>query len=32
MGSIGGVLGDAGRGLKDKVGGFMEGFKKSSYT
>ena len=27
MGSIGGVLGDAGRGLKDKVGGFMEGFK-----
>ena len=27
MGSIGGVLGDAGKGLKDKVGGFMEGFK-----
>ena len=27
MGSIGGVLGDAGEGFKDKVGGFMGGVK-----
>ncbi len=27
MGSIGGALGEAGKGLKEKVGGFMEGFK-----